>query len=65
MRDLLGMRSDFIGQVPVGVGHFAQERHLGQIRPELIVQVARDPGAFLVQRFLLPEGGQLALQLLS
>src|SRR5436190_11128701 len=65
LRNLTRMGLDLDGVVFIRLRQFAQQSDLGQIRAELIVKVARDPGAFFFQRLLLPETLQLTLQSLS
>ena len=59
------VRLDLHRRFLVGFGHFAQQRHLREVRAELVVKVAGDAGAFLFQRLVLPESLQLPLQLLG
>src|ERR1019366_171392 len=60
--DLLRVLLDFTGQILVGLGHFAEQRDLREIRAQLVVEVARDAGALLFDQFLLLRNAQLAFQ---
>ncbi len=60
--NLFGVRLDFLRQMPVLLGHFPEQRHLGQIRAQLIVQVAGDAGALFFQGLLLAHQCELPLE---
>jgi len=55
------MRLDFLRLILVFLGHLSQQSYLGQVRTELIVQVARNSSAFFFERFLLAHQCQLSL----
>ena len=55
---------DFARHILVRFDHFTEQRHLGQVGAELIVQVARDAGAFFFEGFLLPQLRELPLEFL-
>ncbi len=62
--NLPGMSFDFLGVVFVALEQFAQQGDLREVGAELIVDVAGDAGALLLEGLLLSEGFELAVQLL-
>ena len=62
--NLLGVGLHFVRQILVRLHQFTEQGDLGEARADLVVNVPRDPGAFLFQRLLLFQDGELALELL-
>ena len=44
---------DFFRSIFVTLDQFTEENDLGQVCPELVMNIASDPGAFFFERFLL------------
>ena len=63
--NLLRVRFNFVGQIFVSFGHFAEQRDLRQIRAELVVQIACDARTLFFQRFLLLEQLQLGVAIFA
>jgi hypothetical protein len=63
--DLPGVRLNLVRQVLVALDQLTQQRHLGEARAQLIVQIAGDPRAFVIQGLLLAQSLDLPLQSLG